>query len=234
MEIQIEKIENTLEAVLFASGNPIAIGDLVDKLGLQKSEIKKAIKFLTEKYSGNCGIHLLEYAGKYHFGTNPSYREPIAKLLSEIHERNLSNAGNETMTIVAYKQPVTRLEIAEIRGVNSDSAVQQLLDQNLIEMVGRKDAVGKPALFGTTENFLKRFKLRSLEDLPSYEEMLDKIALLKERRGTAPEVQETSMYNEFKIPTEEVIEEKQEAAVTLVEEEIPDFLKGEDGLEVIK
>ena len=101
----------------------------------------------------------------------------------------------ETVAIVAYKQPVTRIDIENIRGVNCDYAIQLLQANNLIEVVGRKDTVGKPVLFGTTENFLKRFELNSLEDLPNYNELLDRIRVIHSDGE--------SLYREFKIPDEE-------------------------------
>ena len=96
---------------------------------------------------------------------NASY---ISDVLSPIREKSLTRAALETLAIIAYKQPVTKLDIEDIRRVNSDYATQALLDQNMIEIVGRKDAVGRPLLFGTTEEFLKRFNIQSIEDLPDY------------------------------------------------------------------
>ena len=108
----------------------------------------------------------------------------------------------ETVAIVAYKQPVTRIDIENIRGVNCDYAIQLLQANNLIEVVGRKDTVGKPVLFGTTENFLKRFELNSLEDLPNYNELLDRIRVIHSDGE--------SLYREFKIPDEERAENQAE------------------------
>ena len=100
------------------------------------------------------------------------------------------------MAIIAYKQPITKLEIEQVRGVSSDYAIQLLLTHNLIEVVGRKDAVGKPLLFGTTDEFLKRFEIESLENLPKYEELLEQIAVIKDDSN--------SLYREFEVlPLEE-------------------------------
>ena len=119
------------------------------------------------------------------------------------------------MAIIAYKQPITKLEIEEIRGVNNcDYAIQILVDQGVIEVVGRKDAVGKPLLFGTNENFLKRFNLQDLAELPDYDGLLERIKVIEEEQLPKSD----SLYNEFKIPTEE---------------ELPEFLKGEEGIESI-
>ena len=128
----------------------------------------------------------------------------------------MSTAALETVAIVAYKQPVTRLEIEQIRGVNCDYAVQVLLKHNLIEVVGRKDVVGKPLLFGTTDMFLKRFQIESIEQLPDYEQLLASIKVLEEGNAAKPE--EVSLYNEFELPEEE---------------ETPDFLEAETDLQKI-
>ncbi|MEG1499968.1 MAG: SMC-Scp complex subunit ScpB, partial [Clostridia bacterium] len=117
--------------------------------------------------------------------------------------------------IIAYKQPVTRLEIEEVRGVSSDYAVQVLLEHKLIEVVGRKDVIGKPLLFGTTDEFLKRFNLSNISDLPNQEEILDRINLI------GVEEKSDSLYNEFELPAEEEIPEflLEEADVEKIESE---------------
>ena len=130
----------------------------------------------------------------------------------------------ETIAIIAYRQPVTRLEIEQIRGVNSEYTVQMLLKNNLIEVVGRKEAVGKPLLFGTTDEFLKRFQLESISDLPDYETLLESIKVI------GGESESKSIYNEFEIPDEE---KGDDAELLPSEEEVPDFLKDEDGLQKV-
>ena len=149
----------------------------------------------------------------------------ISCVLNPIKEKELSTAALETVAIVAYKQPVTRLEIEQIRGVNCDYAVQVLLKHNLIEVVGRKDVVGKPLLFGTTDAFLKRFQIESVEQLPDYEQLLASIKVLEEGNKAKPE--EVSLYNEFELPPEESEPE-------LPEEETPDFLAEETDLQKIE
>ena len=152
------------------------------------------------------------------FASNPAYSDVIACVLNPIRERDLSNAALETIAIIAYRQPVTRLDIEQIRGVNSEYTVQMLLKNNLIEVVGRKEAVGKPLLFGTTDEFLKRFQLESIADLPDYETLLESIKVIGAQEGAK------SIYNEFEIPDEQP---------ELPQEEIPDFLKDEEGLEKV-
>ena len=180
------------------------------------------MKRLKEKYGGKSGIHLLSYNGKIQFASNPAYSDVIACVLNPIRERDLSNAALETIAIIAYRQPVTRLDIEQIRGVNSEYTVQMLLKNNLIEVVGRKEAVGKPLLFGTTDEFLKRFQLESLDELPNYETLLESIKVIGEKNDES-----RSIYNEYEIPDEETPELPSE-------EEIPDFLKDEKDLQKIE
>lgn len=172
-------LEKILEAVLFVSGDGLAVDYLAEKLGVSVKEINEAVERLRETYSGDCGIHLIKYRKNYQFSSNPAYADKISELLNPIKERNLTRAALETMAIVAYKQPITRLEIDDIRGVDSTYSVQILVSNNLIEVVGRKDALGKPLLYGTTDEFLKRFELSDINNLPSYEELLDKIKVIQ-------------------------------------------------------
>lgn len=212
--MEIELIDDILESLLFVSGNGLSVKEVTELLELQPSEMNASINRLKRKYSGKCGIHLLSYNGKIQFGSNPAYSDVIGCVLNPIKEKELSSAALETIAIIAYKQPVTRLEIEQIRGVNCDYAVQVLLKHNLIEVVGRKDVVGKPLLFGTTENFLKRFQIEDVTQLPDYERLLEGIKII-EGSGNA---EEKSLYNEFEIPAEE---------------ETPAFLEGEENLEKV-
>lgn len=223
--MQIELLDEIIEALLFVSGDGISVSEIVNLLELQNSEVKQSITRLKKKYGGKCGIHLLNYNGKVQFGSNPAYSDVISCVLNPIKEKELSTAALETVAIVAYKQPVTRLEIEQIRGVNCDYAVQVLLKHNLIEVVGRKDVVGKPLLFGTTDAFLKRFQIESVEQLPDYEQLLASIKVLEEGNKAKPE--EVSLYNEFELPPEENEPE-------LPEEETPDFLAEETDLQKIE
>jgi len=172
-------LQNELEGILFVSGDGIAGDYLAEKLGVTEQEIKDAMARLTEKYSGDCGIHLIKYRKNWQLCSNPAYAEKIAGVLNPIKERNLTRAALETMAIIAYKQPITRLEIDDIRGVDSTYSLQILTQNNLIEVVGRKDTLGKPLVYGTTDEFLKRFELTDINNLPSYEELLDKIKVIQ-------------------------------------------------------
>ncbi|MBO5851103.1 MAG: SMC-Scp complex subunit ScpB, partial [Clostridia bacterium] len=169
--------------------------------------------------------------------------------------RELSRSMLEVATIIAYKQPVTRIDLEELRGSNSEFAIQNLLKLGVIEVVGRKDTVGKPILFGTTDAFLKRFQISSLNELPDYEELLDRISKLRSPTQDSTYLFEKEEYVEESEIKENFIDDvapiKEEIAVTQVEvkddadngddgeildfedEELPDFLKGED-VEIIK
>jgi len=227
--MQIEELENIIEAILFVSGNGLLMGDLQETLGLQKSEIKKAIESLKIKYSDKCGIRLITYNNKIQLATNPDYADSVAALLNPIKEKELTSSALETIAIIAYRQPITRLEIEQIRGVNCDYAIQVLLKHNLIEAVGRKDVVGKPILFGTTEDFLKRFQISNLSELPDYEQLLENIQILNEKRTAPTATEGQSMYNEFEIP-----EEENTQSATPEAEEIPEFLQNEESLEKVE
>lgn len=205
--MEIELIDDILESLLFVSGDGLRLEDICELLELQKSEVNSAVKRLKKRFGGKAGIHLISYDGKIQFASNPEYSDFIACVLKPIKEKALSTPAMETLSIIAYRQPVTRLDIEHIRGVNCDYAVQALLKNNLIEVVGRKEALGKPVLFGTTEAFLKRFRIEDITQLPDRDALLEKIRQIEE---SAPEPTEEELYNYTNA------------------EETPDFLDGED------
>lgn len=208
-EINKTILKEVIKSILFVSGEGVEIKDIADKLGFEPAEIKKEVEKLKKELCEENGIHLISYGNKIQLSSNPKYADYIASVLNPIREKALTKAAMQTLAIIAYKQPVTRLDIENIRGVSSDYAVQVLLEHNMIEVVGRKDVIGKPLLFGTTEEFLKRFDLESIEQLPDYEELLEKIKLIR----TAEQEKSDSLYKDYKLPDEE---------------EIPDFLQGEE------
>lgn len=210
-----EKLINVLEAILFASGKEVEIDFLLEKLQISRVAFEKALKSLQDKYSGDCGINVIKFKNKLQFATNPKYIDDVAEVLNPIREKELTKAMLETLSIIAYKQPITRLEIEEIRGVDCTYAVQTLSKMNMIEVVGKKDAVGKPLLFGTTDEFLKRFSLSDLSDLPSFESLTDRIQTIATPGGDS---QLFDMKSNENINFEE----------TSPKEGIPEFLRGED------
>ena len=190
----MENLENVIESILFVNGDAVDISDITSKLDVTKAEIKSAVKKLQNKYKDNSGIIILEFNNKLQLASNSKYAESVSVVLNPIRQRNLSKATLETASIIAYKQPVTRLEIEEIRGVSSDYAINVLMDHNLIEIIGRKDTVGKPALFGTTDEFLKRFNISSIDELPDYNELLEKVKVIRS---------DDRLYNHFEVKSEE-------------------------------
>lgn len=193
--MKIVDIAKIIEAVLFVSGDGVDKDEFKRIYDLSDKELNKCIDILKDKYNENSGINIISYKNKLQLCSNPIYADNIAEILNPIRERSLTKAALETVAIVAYKQPITRSEIEQIRGVNCDYAVQLLQNNNLIEVVGRKDAVGKPLLFGTTDEFLKRFELSSLDDLPNHKEVLDRIRVIHSEGD--------SLYREFSIPEED-------------------------------
>ncbi len=180
----MERLTNIIEAVLFASGKSVAISDIAEKLGVTTGEVKRSLNELKERYGEEGGIQLLMFNNKAQLGSNPVYKEGVSAVLNPIREKELTRTILECAAIIAYKQPVTKTEIELLRGLNSDYAVHALLELNLIYPCGRKDAIGKPILYATTDEFLKRFKLSSLEDLPDYDTLMAAIARPEEDKDS--------------------------------------------------
>jgi segregation and condensation protein B len=188
-------LKEVVLSVLFVAGDGVEKDFMAEKLEVSVREIDKAIASLKEEFAGERGIHIIEYKNKVQLASNPAYANYIGDVLNPIREKSLTRAALETLAIIAYKQPITKLEIEDIRRVNSDYAVQILIDQNMIEVVGRKEAVGKPLMFGTTDNFLKRFNVQNLTDLPDYEQLLDNTLEIKDLCNVKLE------FNNYKLPT---------------------------------
>ncbi|MBR6778789.1 MAG: SMC-Scp complex subunit ScpB [Clostridia bacterium] len=193
--MNLNEIARIIEGVLFVAGEGVEIDEFKSRFDMNDREFNKCLDILKQKYNEESGINIIQYKNKVQLCSNPAVVENISEILNPIRERSLTKAALETVAIIAYKQPITRLEIENVRGVNCDYAIQLLQSNNLIEVVGRKDTVGKPVLFGTTENFLKRFELESIEALPNYNELLDRIRVIHSDGE--------SLYREFKIPDEE-------------------------------
>lgn len=199
--MNLNEIAKIIEGVLFVSGEGVEIDEFKTRFDMNDREFNKCLDILKQKYNENSGINIIQYKTKVQLCSNPQIVDNIAEILNPIRERSLTKAALETVAIIAYKQPITRIEIENIRGANSDYAIQLLQSNNLIEVVGRKDTVGKPLLFGTTENFLKRFELQSIESLPNYNELLDRIRVIHSEGD--------SLYREFTIPEDDEDKQKQ-------------------------
>ena len=170
-----------IEAIVFASGKGIQKTEILEKLDITKKRLDAIVEDLKEKYAPqNGGIVFLDTAGTLRFVTAPDVGEKVAEVLKPLKERELSRSLLEVMAIVAYKQPVTRLEIDDIRSATSDYAITMLLKANLITVVGRKDAIGRPLLYGTTDEFLVKFQLNDLSELPSVKEVQERIKVIED------------------------------------------------------
>ena len=207
----MEKLTNIIEAILFASGEAVEVDMFREKLQVSKIEMDKAIRKLESKYSEDNGIHLLYFNHKLQFATNPEYKDAIASILTPIREKEFTATILECAAIIAYKQPITRGELEKIRnGRSSDYAITTLMTLDMIEPVGRKDSPGKPVLYGTTDSFLKRFKLKSIKELPDYEVFLQKLAELNSWEALKPADDEGYLY-EKDVYNPEEDENEQEA-----------------------
>ena len=176
-------IKSIIEAIIFASGEPIKKKDIIDKVSyLTPKEFDECIKQLKEKYNKeDSGVVLMQMNGSYQFVSNANFGEQVAEVLTPLKEKALSKSLLEVLAIIAYKQPVTRLDIEEIRGVSSEYAISMLVKFELIDVIGRKDVVGRPLLYATTDNFLRKFQIEDLSELPDYNEVLEHLALLDEQ-----------------------------------------------------
>ena len=161
------ELAKIIEAILFVSGEPVQLGAVARALEVTELEVSAAADELASDYDYNRrGICLKRFGSHIQLSTRPDYAPQIEKLLQPIQKQSLSQAALETLAVVAYKQPVTRLDIEAVRGVKCDYSVQSLMNKGLIEEVGRKETLGRPILYGTTDAFLSHFGLTSLEALP--------------------------------------------------------------------
>ena len=156
-----------VEAILFVAGEPVAIEDLAHALDLTVSELTPALDALRDGYDlEKRGLTLKRFGGSIQLSTRPELAPYIEKLLQPVQKQSLSQAVMETLSIIAYRQPVTKAEIEAIRGVKCDYSVQSLVNKGLIAEVGRRETLGRPILYGTTETFLQHFGIETLDDLP--------------------------------------------------------------------
>lgn len=168
--MDIKEIEAVVEGMLFAAGDPVPLEKLAEILEQDKKTMRLILNNMAASIQNSRrGILLRELDGCYQLCSRPEHYEYIRKLVEPRQKQALSQAAFETLSIVAYNQPVTRARIEAIRGVNSDSAITRLIERNLIKEAGRLDAPGKPVLYETTEEFLRSFGFKSVKDLPIIE-----------------------------------------------------------------
>ena len=168
----MSELKAIVESLIFASPEPVTMKTLTRLLDTEpKEDIEKAIEELKADYTRPGGLTLVEVAGGYQIVTRPELHEWVRRLFHERTTQKLSVASLETLAVIAYKQPVTAPEIAEIRGVNTSGVLGTLVERRLVKVVGRKQVVGRPFLYGTTREFLERFGLNDISDLPKVEDM---------------------------------------------------------------
>lgn len=171
-ELTNVKIRSIIESLLFIHGESLSANELREIIepSLHLSTIKKCISELIDQYSSSaCGITIIQMDDRYQMGTNTDNTDYVNKLLSPRKKKSLSIAAMETLTIIAYKQPITKIEVEDIRGVKSDAVFATLLDNNLIISAGKAKRIGNPKLYKTTEEFLKLFRIKDLSELPDIE-----------------------------------------------------------------
>lgn len=165
----MQSLTKLLEAALFAASRPLTLEEL-DSLA-PGEDIRSALEEIRRNYGDEHGVELVEIAEGWQFLTRREYAEAIERAQFALRPRRLSPAALETLSIIAYRQPVGRLEVDEIRGVDSGAVIDKLVERGLIEVVTRGEGLGRPLLYGTTPSFLEILGLKSLEDLPRLEEL---------------------------------------------------------------
>ena len=209
-------LKSILESLIFASDKPLTIKQLKSLTGSKASEqLREALKSLEEEYEGR-GINLVQLSGGFLFRTNPEHADWVRKLMSGRPPR-VTQAMLETLAIVAYRQPVTRPELEEIRGVDSGGVLRVLLQRRLVRILGKKEEPGRPLLYGTTKQFLEFFNLKDLKDLPTLKEFTELSEENAEKvdteYGAAPEPvepgspEESVEPEEVPQPEEQLVEE---------------------------
>jgi len=161
-----------IEAILFVAGEPVRVEDLARALNVSVREVETELIHIRDEYDFHQrGFTLKRFGHQVQLATRALYSADVVHLLQPVQKQSLSQAAMETLAVVAYRQPVTRAEVEQIRGVKCDYSLQSLMNKELIMEVGRKEALGRPILYGTTENFLAHFGLSTLEDLPPLPEV---------------------------------------------------------------
>lgn len=161
------RTKGIIEAVLFAIGNPVSIKELSELLELTEKQLKQVLEEMVLEYENSSrGLYLVLFNNKVQLSTKPEYGDYIKRLVKPDSRQNLSQAALETLSIVAYRQPITKAEIDELRGVRSDRAISTLIEKGLVKENGRRETTGRPILYCTSEDFLKYFGFKNINELP--------------------------------------------------------------------
>ena len=168
---EIENITNVVESVMFALGREISVEEISNTLKIEKEKVEMAIKVLENKYNISSGVVLVKVKNMYQLVTNNKNYSYVSKFVENTKRQNLSTSALETLSIIAYNPKITKTEIEEIRGVNSDFAVNRLLECGLVEEVARLNLPGRPAAYSVTNEFLKSCGIDDVTKLPKFEEI---------------------------------------------------------------
>lgn len=213
-------IKSAIESMLFVSGEPLALRELSNNLELKEKNVEEILSEMANEYEDKSrGIRLISINGAYQLVTKSENSDFVQKLLKKNKKHSLSQASIESLAIIAYKQPITRIDIDEIRGVKSESAIARLIERGLIKDIGRLEVPGRPILYGTTDEFLRQFGLKTIKELPSLdlysdEETQSSIDLLnKAIEDMEPEVDDFENNDNENNIEEEVAEGMNEAAI---------------------
>jgi len=172
------ELKAILEALIFASPEPLTPKAIFKLLATEpREDIQAALALLKQEYERPGGLQLVEVAGGYQIVTRPDLHDWVRRLFNERTTQKLTVQALETLAVIAYRQPITAAEITEVRGVNTSGVLNTLLERHLIKIVGRKQVVGRPFLYATTKEFLIRFGLNDLADLPKVEDMAEALGL---------------------------------------------------------
>ena len=166
--LEITKLQSAIEAILFTMGESVELSKIAYAIGHDEKTTEKILHQMMDKYNEeDRGVRIIELDGSFQMCTKKELYEYLIRIAKQPKRHVLTDVLLETLSIIAYKQPVTKLEIEKIRGVKTDHAVNKLVEYNLVEEKGRLDAPGRPLLFGTSEEFLRRFGIQSTEELPN-------------------------------------------------------------------
>ncbi len=174
--MDIRELKSIIESLLFTWGDPLDIKDIASIVEVKEDELSKVMQEMIDEFDYNMrGIRIIKVNDSYQLGTRPENFEWIKKLSNPKTTKNLSNAALETLSIIAYRQPIIKSDVEAIRGVRCDKAIETLIERGLIEECGRLERVGRPILYGTTDTFLRCFGLENLQELPPLKDIAEDI-----------------------------------------------------------
>lgn len=193
-------LQNHIEALIFCSPNPIKVTDIKACLSemfnadVPEEDIVGALQRIDEKFQAEeFSFQLFKASGGYQFLTKPAYQASIGIMLKQQSKKRLSTSAMETLSIIAYKQPISKTDIENIRGVNCDYAVQKLLDKGLIEITGKAESIGRPMLYGTTQKFMEYFGINDLIELPVPKDFVGEVNTIGENSESAQSTETESI-----------------------------------------